>query len=290
MSDVKSEAEAGPEAEPEAELDANRPAAVERLIARWPGPQETNQRDMIAEEVPVALVYNGVSHAVMMASPLDLRAFAVGFSLTEGIVDHPDDIYGVAIARGDAGIEVSITLSNRCFARLKKLRRNLVGQSGCGLCGAESLEQLRQDLPVATATFTLSHGAVNMAARNLTEHQPLQALSGAVHGAAWCDTRGYIVKVCEDVGRHNALDKLIGSLYSGGAFAAPGFLLMTSRASYEILAKAAQSGIAVVVAVSAPTSLAIDVAAAAGITLVGFSRDDRHVVYTNGQRLSDTIG
>ena len=158
------------------------------------------------------------------------------------------------------------------------------------MCGAESLEQLRQDLPVVKATFTLSHDAVNIAAGNLIQHQPLQALSGAVHGAAWCDARGNIVKVCEDVGRHNALDKLIGSLYDGGAFAASGFLLMTSRASYEILAKAAQSGIAVVVAVSAPTSLAIDVAAATGITLVGFSRDDRHVVYTNGQRLSDTIG
>ncbi len=277
-----------PEAEVSPDTRFDAVATVERSIHRWPDTLESEQKDMIAEEVPVALVYNGVSHAVMMASPIDLEAFALGFSLTEGIINQIEDIYGIEIVRRDAGIELEVTISGACFARLKSLRRNLTGRTGCGICGAESLDQIKQQLEPLQAGFNITHDAIDVATRNLAQHQPIQALSGAVHGAAWCDTEGKVQQVCEDVGRHNALDKLVGRLWPEGHLKSPGFLLMSSRASYEILVKAAKSGIAVVVAVSAPTSMAIDIANEAGITLVGFSREGRHVVYANCQRLSDS--
>ena len=256
------------------------------------------EEDFIVEEVPVALVYNGVSQVVMMVSPLALEAFALGFSLTEGIIDRPDDIYTIDIVEQENGIEIRLMISNRCFSQLKDRRRNLMGRSGCGICGAESLEQVRLSSEVVSAEFRLSHAAINKATSDLVAHQPLQELTGGVHGAAWCDDHGNIVLITEDVGRHNALDKLIGSLWPGSTgteqstinvLQQPGFLLISSRASYEIVQKAAKAGIAVVVAVSAPTSLAIEIANEKGITLVGFSRFDRHVVYTNCQRLNADV-
>ena len=164
------------------------------------------------------------------------------------------------------------------------------GRSGCGVCGVESLEQVRPEFQVIADSFSISHDAINRATENFESHQPLQSHTGAVHGAAWCNETGEFFKVCEDVGRHNALDKLVGSLWNESCFKSPGFLLMSSRASFEIVMKAAKTGIAVVVAVSAPTSLAIEIADQAGITLVGFSRNNRHVVYANKQRLIDEAG
>lgn len=257
--------------------------AVDRPVEVWPD-GEANE-DCIAQEVAVALVYNGISHAVMMASPLNLDVFAKGFSLTEGIIDQPGDIFSIDINHVDGGIEVSIAISGQCFMRLKNKRRNLSGRTGCGICGAESIQQIRTNLPKVSGDFLISHKAINCATLALNVNQPLQHATGAVHGAAWCDTQGTIVQVCEDVGRHNALDKLIGLLWQQGSFSQPGFLLISSRASYEIVQKAAMANIAVVAAVSAPTSLAIDIAEETGITLVGFSRKNRHVAYTNTHRL-----
>lgn len=262
-------------------------AAVERQVTVWSQDPENHKKDLIAEEVAVALVYNGISHAVMMASPKELDAFAIGFSLTEGIINIYEDINAIDIVKNKIGIEISIMISSRCFMQLKYRRRSLTGRTGCGICGAESLEQARPELKMVDTCVSISHEAVNRATANLSSFQPLQEYTGAFHGAAWCDIEGNILKVCEDVGRHNALDKLIGSLWPLKHFKQPGFLLMSSRASYEILQKAAKVGIEIVAAVSAPTSLAIDVANSVGITLIGFSRLNRHVVYTNAQRITE---
>lgn len=273
--------------------DAQQPGSEQRPVNVWPSrdflkaADAASYSDVIAQEVPVALVYNGISHVVMMASPIQLEEFARGFSLTEGIVTGPEDIYAIDIAEQSLGVEVALRVSNRSFAQVKNRRRTLTGRSGCGLCGAESLEQVRQPLQPLTAQFTLPHSAIKLATSLLGEHQPLQDLSGAVHGAAWCDLNGHILAACEDVGRHNALDKLVGLLWADRAFQQPGFLLISSRASYEIVQKAAKAEIAVVVALSAPTSLAIDIAQETGITLIGFSRQDRHVTYANGHRLTE---
>lgn len=262
-------------------------AAVKRPVAVWPPEAEETRSDLIAIEVAVALVYNGVSHAVMMASPLQLEEFALGFSLTEGIISRAEDIYEIDIVAQEKGIEVALTISSESFMQLKNRRRNLAGRTGCGICGAESLEEVRAPLNRVHSQFHISHGAINQATFSLAAHQPLQEITGAVHGAAWCDGEGNIIKLCEDVGRHNALDKLIGLLWSANRFGQPGFLLISSRASYEMVQKAAQAGIAIVVAVSAPTSLAIDIADETGITLIGFSRQHRHVAYTHVQRLTE---
>ena len=274
---------------------------VERKVNVWSSEVVDCQNDSIAQEVAVALVYNGISHAVMMVSPLDLEAFALGFSLTEGIINHAEDIYDIDIVAQKKGIEVALSISSRSFMQLKNRRRNLTGRTGCGICGSQSLEQVRPVLEVIKTHFKINHAAINRATADLAVHQPLQVLTGALHGAAWCNVDGNIINVCEDIGRHNALDKLIGLLSPSNIgkqklkqqvihpsiFQQPGFLLISSRASYEIVQKAAKVGIAVVVAVSAPTSLAIDIAEEAGITLIGFSRQNRHVVYTHGQRLAE---
>ena len=258
---------------------------VERPVVVWPGNENKSSRDDVIEEIPVALVYNDISHVVMMATPLDLEEFALGFSLTEGIIQSADDIYSISTNQTDAGIEVSVTISSQQFMALKNMRRNLSGRTGCGICGAESLQQLRTSFPEVVAEFSISHRAIDRATKSLTDHQPLLAITGAIHGAAWCDAKGEILKLCEDVGRHNALDKLIGTLWRRDCLKEPGFLLISSRASYEIIQKSAMSNIGVVVAVSAPTSMAVDIAGETGITLVGFSRENRHVVYTNSERL-----
>ena len=275
---------------PVLEQTENHQSVIEHNVTVWSDNTADNHDDLIAQEVAVALSYNGISHAVMMASPKDLNAFALGFSLTEGIIERAEDIYAIDITPQDKGIEVALAISSRCFMQLKNRRRNLTGRTGCGICGAESLEQVRPALDKVSGVFNISHEAINKATALLSQHQPLQALTGAFHGAAWCDVDGNIVSVCEDVGRHNALDKLIGLLWpkkenQSCVFNQPGFLLMSSRASYEIVQKAAKSGISVVVAVSAPTSLAIDIAKDTGMTLIGFSRRNRHVAYTHDHRL-----
>ena len=259
----------------------------QREISEWNGQGRITESDLIAEETPVALIYNGISHAVMMASPIDLEAFAFGFSLSEGIIDHPDQIYSVEIRTVKLGIEVMISLGSRQFGQLKKRRRTLAGQSGCGLCGTESLEQIHQTLSVSSPQgLRISHDVIHLATHQLTDHQPLQQGTGAVHGAAWCSLEGQIIDICEDVGRHNALDKLIGKrAIKVSALQEPGFLLMSSRASFEIVQKAAMADIAVIVTISGPSSLAVDLAAQAGITLIGFSRPARHVVYTHPFRV-----
>ncbi len=242
--------------------------------------------DQLVEEVAVALVYNGISHVVMMATPNHLEDFALGFSLTEGIIENPQQLYDLNTRSLDNGIEVAMTISNERFARLKTARRNMTGRTGCGLCGAESLEQaIRQPAPVTTHQ-AYSHKAIETAVAQLESQQPLQAITGAVHGAALCDPNGHIELLREDVGRHNALDKLYGAVRKQtDSTINDRFVLISSRASYELVLKTAMMGIGMLVAVSAPTSLAVRLAEQVNITLLGFARTGRHMVYTHPQRI-----
>lgn len=274
---------------PQAETVGTQVAGVATSIAvgarDWRHGSSAQVADTVACELPVALVYNGISHVVMMATPADLEEFALGFSLTEGILDHPRELYDLEVLPQADGIEVAMTIAAERLAALKAVRRNLTGRTGCGLCGAESLYQaVRKPAPVA-GDFRIDHTAIERAVAQLSEHQPLQAHTGAVHGAAWCDAAGEILALREDVGRHNALDKLIGARCRLAAPWGPGFALISSRASYEMVVKAASQGIAILAAVSAPTALAIELAEDANLTLVGFARPGRHMVYTHPQRI-----
>ncbi|OUS14340.1 formate dehydrogenase family accessory protein FdhD [Gammaproteobacteria bacterium 53_120_T64] len=242
--------------------------------------------DQLIEEVAVALVYNGISHVVMMTTPDHLEDFALGFSLTEGIIENPKQLYELDTRVLDDGIEIAMTISNERFALLKAARRNMTGRTGCGLCGAESLEQaIRQPAPVI-AQQAYSHSAIETAVAQLESRQPLQAITGAVHGAALCHINGNIELLREDVGRHNALDKLYGAVCKqSGSVISERFVLISSRASYELVLKAAVMGVGMLVAVSAPTSLAVRLAEQVNITLVGFARSGRHMVYTHPERI-----
>jgi FdhD protein len=243
--------------------------------------------DRIAAEVPVALTYNRVSHVVMMTTPVDLEDFAVGFSITEGLIGALDDLKGIHIIPRKGGIELAMTINEEWFDRLATQRRNMAGRTGCGLCGAENIEQALRYPGAVDRAVSVSHTALQKAVSELEAHQPLQAETGATHGAAWCNLDGEIVLLREDVGRHNALDKLIGSLCRGGFDPASGIVLVSSRASYEMVYKTAVVGIELIMAVSAPTTLAVEFAERSGVTLVGFARPGRHNVYTYPERVTE---
>lgn len=260
-----------------------------RRVERWSAGGATDGIDQVAEEVPVALVYNGISHAVMLASPADLEDFALGFSLSEGILRDASDLYDLEVEQIGEGIQVDMSISAECFMRLKQRRRNLTGRTGCGLCGVETLEQaVRHPAPVAGG-LQVSAETVHRAMAAMTQAQPLQRITGAVHAAAWALPDGSLQLVREDVGRHNALDKLLGAMAADGTDHAAGFIVITSRASYEIVQKAATRGIALVAAISAPTGLAVRIAEEAGVTLLGFTRGQGHVAYSHPARLAPTL-
>ncbi len=255
---------------------------ITREIRRHQGDAVALEIDNVAEEVPVALVYNGISHAVMMATPLDLEAFAVGFSLTEGIVDTVREIYDVEVEPGCDGIEVRLEISQRAFMAMKDRRRTLAGRTGCGVCGIESLALL--DLipePLAARGIAPTATMVRQAADALRARQQLMAATGGVHAAAWCGPDGRLQAVFEDVGRHNALDKLIGHLARARESLGDGFVFLSSRASYELVRKAARMQIPMLATISAPTSLAIRIAEQAGVRLLSFCRQDGFVEYTS---------
>lgn len=265
----------------------NRPVSVEHWELGDDSGGTLSDSDQIAAEVPVAMTYNRHSHVVMMATPDDFEDFALGFSLTEGIIGGPDDLLSVKVLPRDGGVELSMTITEDWYDRLKTQRRNMTGRTGCGLCGAERIEQaLRYPEPVDNKV-RVSHRALQRAVTDMTAHQPLQSVTGATHGAAWCNLAGEIQELREDVGRHNALDKLIGRQARVGFSPSEGFLLISSRASYEMVYKAAAVGMELIVAVSAPTTLAVDFAQRCGITLVGFARPGRHNVYTFPERIED---
>ncbi|WP_342616175.1 formate dehydrogenase accessory sulfurtransferase FdhD [Rhodoferax sp. GW822-FHT02A01] len=243
-----------------------------------------HDQDCVAEEVPVAFEYNGISHAVMMATPDDLEDFALGFSLSEGIVESAQQVHDLEVSSTTQGCTLHIRIAASQFARLKDMRRNLTGRTGCGLCGTESLAQAVR-IPRSQAQHVrFGASAVASAVQNLRARQMLLSVTGATHAAAWCDPSGNIVTLREDVGRHNALDKLIGALAHARADAASGFVAVTSRASYEMVQKTACAGIGTLAAVSGVTGLAVEVAQQAGLTLLGFARGDNLTVYTHPEQ------
>jgi FdhD protein len=267
---------------------AEQAGAIEQPVRRHRAGAVESVTDRIGQEWPVALVFNGISHAVMMCTPRDLEAFAVGFSISEGIVERGSDIHDIEVAiHADAApipyAEVALTVVQQAFAALKDRRRALAGRTGCGVCGIESIDLLDltpERVPEHGFLARLAPDAIARAARELPEHQVLTRLTGGLHAAAWCDSEGSIVAAFEDVGRHNALDKLIGHLILQRADTTDGFVFLSSRASYELVRKAARVGIPMVATISAPSSLAVSIARQAGIRLLSFCREAGYVDYT----------
>jgi len=269
-------------------LELGWPSYQQSTVDRWRGELHERKLDYIAEEVPISLVYNGLPHVVMLATPTDLEEFALGFSITEGIIKNPQELLSARIYNRSNGIEVQLKIPDHRFQCLADKGRNLTGRTGCGLCGASTLSQaIRQPNPV-NGDLTLSATELRSALMDIKQHQKLNQLTGAVHAAAWAVPGHGILNIREDVGRHNALDKLIGFLLRTGKDLSAGFVVVTSRASYEMVQKTAWVGITLLAAVSAPTGLAIRLANETGLTLIGFARADQHVIYTHPQRLTHT--
>ncbi|SEO47259.1 FdhD protein [Luteibacter sp. UNC138MFCol5.1] len=263
-----------------------------RPVIRFERGKRAEDDDRLAEEVPVAMHFDGQPFAVMMTTPADLDDFARGFAFTEGKVGSVLDIVDIEVREVLEGIVVDIRTATGLAARQdapavthEPAARELPGRSGCGICGSRELEDVvRHPAPVAAGP-TVPVDAIERALEALRARQPINAFTGSVHAAAWSLPDGSIVKVREDVGRHNALDKLIGAMLVDGTDPRDGFLVITSRASYEMVTKAAVAGITMVVAISAPTALAVHLAADCGVTLLGFARPGRFNIYTRAERV-----
>lgn len=240
---------------------------------------------VLPEETAVALVYDGTTHAVMMATPQDLEDFALGFSLAEGKIEHAGEIGSVEVVEQDSGIELRMWMTPGAGHRLAVRRRAMLGPTGCGICGVESLEQALPELQPVTSDLKVSAVEIEAAMASLAPAQKLNAEARALHAAGyWTLERGLEV-LREDVGRHNALDKLAGALSNARISASNGIVVMTSRLSVELVQKAAHMKAPVLVAVSAPTALAVRTAEAAGITLIGIARDNAFEVFTHPDRV-----
>lgn len=254
-------------------------------VLRWREHRLCELDDWVSEEVPVALEFNGISHAVMLATPCDLEDFALGFGISEGIFASAADLYGCDVVQSSLGTTVRMEVSSSSFNTLKHRRRTLAGRTGCGVCGVESLAQVCRAIPAITSERHFQGQAIVQAMRSMRAQQSLNKLTGSMHAAAWCNADGEAVVLREDVGRHNALDKLIGALASAGLASEKGFIAVTSRASIEMVQKAATAGVPLMAAISAPTQLAVTTAQLAGMTLAGLVRQDDLVLYAHPQRV-----
>ncbi|WGJ15742.1 formate dehydrogenase accessory sulfurtransferase FdhD [Methylocapsa sp. D3K7] len=241
----------------------------------------------VPEETAIAFTFNGTTHAVMMATPADLEDFAIGFALTEGLIEAPSEIASLDIVTTPLGIELRIWLPENRAKTYAARRRSMAGPTGCGLCGIESLEEAARPAPVVSNASRFDSSAIVAAMASLSSGQKLNRETHAVHAAGfWVPSRG-LAAVREDVGRHNALDKLIGALVRAGEAAAHGIVLLTSRVSIELIQKAARLGAPVVAAVSVPTAAGVRLAEASGLTLVAIARGQDFEVFTHPQRIID---
>jgi FdhD protein len=267
-------------------MDAATPPAwsVTTQPRVWRGGWRDGARE-VPEEAAIALTYNRVTHAVMMATPADFRDFAVGFSLSEGVIVAPSNIDDFAIVAVEGGMELRMWIAAPLMARLEQRRRRLAGATGCGMCGLESLAEALRPVPIVGAGRIFTPADIMTAAASMSPAQTLGATTRAVHAAAFWRRDDGLIALREDVGRHNALDKLYGALAATGVSAADGIVVLTSRVSVELVQKAARMGAAVLVAVSAPTALAVRMAEQAGITLVGVARPDGFEVFCGGERV-----
>lgn len=257
-----------------------------RAVRRWRNGRDEADQDCIAEEVPIAFVYNERPHVVMMATPRDLDDFALGFSLSEAVIARAVELGEVTTQTLLEGIELRVRVPAARADVLEQRQRNLTGRTSCGLCGAQALEDAMRQPPPVSGGPRIDARILQRALAQLDALQPLNAVTGATHAAAWARADGSIVLLREDVGRHNALDKLIGAMARAGEDPQRGFLVITSRASYEMVQKAATVGVTLMAAISAPTALAIHLAEETGVTLVGFARSASHVVYTRAERVA----
>ena len=260
---------------------------VDRQV--WRDGQLGEGTRLIPEETALALTYNGGTYAVMMGTPQDLRDFAVGFSLSEGIVQSPDDIISLDIVELDDGIELRMWLAPAQAERINERRRHIAGPTGCGICGIDSIAEAVRPAAVVTSERSFAPREIMAAMASMAPLQAINIETRAVHAAAfWIPGRG-IVALREDVGRHNALDKLAGALAQARVFTSEGMVLLTSRVSVEMVQKTAAIGAPLMVAVSAPTALAVRMADAAGITLVAIARSDGFEVFTHPKRISSGV-
>lgn len=254
-------------------------------LTAWRDGRPQPEARRLAEETAVAISYNGSTHAVLMATPADLEDLAVGFSFTEGIVADIDAIEDVRIVAFDAGLDLQIRISSDIAARLAARRRSMAGPVGCGLCGLESLEAATRELPSVLSSATFEPSSIVAAARSLADHQPLNAATGAVHAAGFFGGDGALSCVREDVGRHNALDKLIGALLRAGSDPSGGGFVVTSRVSVELVQKTAIAGCGLLAAISAPTAYAIRTAALSNITIAAVVRGADFEVFSHSGRI-----
>lgn len=263
------------------------PTSSEVSVDRWRDGTLEHVSDRVAEEVPVALTYHGVSYVVMLATPANLEDLAAGFTLSEGIVGSPDEIHSLeAVRRDDGALEVKIGISAERFSELLRRQRNTTGRTGCGICGTATVEEAIKEPPTVPEGLRVSTEEMHAALRSVHTQQRINRETGSVHAAAWVVPGKGIQLVREDVGRHNALDKIIGALIRSRTDFSKGWFLITSRASYEMVQKTAIVGVSFLAAVSAPTAFAIRLARSTGLTLVGFAREHTHVVYSHPSRLT----
>jgi FdhD protein len=274
-----------------------RPAAGELPALGYSAPTVTHEFTRLAEsgsedteaqiaaEVPVALVYNGRPHVVMMCTPADLEDFGVGFTVTEGIADA-GEVTRLDVVKYSRGIELQIEVPAAKAERLSERGRAITGRTGCGLCGVEVIDEALREPRLVRSSMVVAREALWRASASLDAQQPMNRQTNAIHAAAWATSDGTLRMVREDVGRHNALDKVIGALARAGTDPSDGFLVVTSRASYELVQKAAAANVPILAAVSRPTALAVDLADQAGITLIGLLRGRTANVYTHPARIS----
>jgi FdhD protein len=250
----------------------------------------SNSSRIVPEEVPIAFSYGGSTHAVMMATPADLEDFAVGFSLAEGIIERADEVVAIEAIEAGEGIDVQVTLKDMTAEALVARRRRMAGPVGCGLCGIESIEQASRPVRrVGSDQVRLTAREIADATAMLAAAQDLNRQTRAVHAAGfYCPHEG-LVAIREDVGRHNALDKLTGAVLLGGWAASLGAVVVTSRLSVEMVQKTAALGAPILIAISAPTALAIRTATAAGITLIGIARDEDFEIFTRPDRVAEGV-
>jgi len=261
------------------------PGFVERSVQQRSPDGSRERRDSVASEVPIALHYNDAPFAVLMATPCDLADLALGFSLSEAVVGSPGELRIDGIEESVDGIAVRMAIPASRADALEDRHRNLPGYGGCGVCGSASIESVLRTPPLVASQLRIDESSLHRAFTQLHQRQPLNAATGATHAAGFANADGELLLVREDVGRHNALDKLIGAMAAAAIDASSGFAIVTSRASYELAMKAAQVGIPLLAAISAPTSLAIALAESANLCLIGFARDGHCGVYAHAERL-----
>lgn len=265
-------------------LELSKDVIVERNITLVDRENISELSNKLANEVRIALVYNGISHTVMLASPTDIEAFAIGFTLSERIVSNTNEIKGVDLEYVENGILVHIEITQRCFMALKEQRRSMAGRTGCGLCGVSQLDEAVKPIKAVPKTQQFDISLLPEILLKIRQYQHNFELTGATHAAFGINQNGDVIHAYEDIGRHIAMDKLIGAFSQRDA-EKPVAVVLTSRASFEMVQKAASAGVELLFAISAVTALAADVAEKSNITLVGFCRQGRATVYTHPQRL-----